>query len=368
MALATALSGNGQCQELSREVADLGNQETLKTSENLAGVSADIDEIKSEESFVGTHGQLSVRGTKLVDARGEPIVLRGVSYGWHNWWHQYYNAGTVDWLAADWKCTVVRAAMGVGPRGSYLDKPEWSQQLVKTVVEAAIANDIYVIIDWHDHNAHRHTDEAVEFFTSMATLFGNHPHVIYEIYNEPVNAPWPEVKRYSKKVIDAIRAVDPDNIILVGSPHWDQDVHLAADDPIVGEKNIMYTLHFYADTHKQELRDRGDYALSKGLPLFVSEYGGCAANGDGPLNMQEWTAWVDWMEKRQISWVTWSISSKNETCSMLPAEASSTGNWPANTLKPSGVQTRKLLRQLNTPRPAPPQDNVGGTKGHQKRQ
>jgi endoglucanase len=309
-----------------------------------------------ENSFVKSHGQLAVQGTKLVDAQGQPVVLRGVSYGWSNWWSQFYNAGSVRWLANDWKCTVVRAAMGVGPQGSYLDKPDWSKKLICDVADAAIANGIYVIIDWHDHNAHERTEESIAFFKEMATRYGDKPNVIYEIYNEPVDASWPEVKQYSQKVIEAIRSIDPDNIILVGTPHWDQDIHLAADDPISGQKNIMYSLHFYADTHKQWLRDRADQALRKGLPLFVSEYGGCAADGNGPLNQQEWDAWIAWTEKHQISSVVWSISSKEETCSMLPDGATADGNWPPESLKPSGAYARNLIRGLNSSQTASSKD------------
>ncbi|MDA7880380.1 cellulase family glycosylhydrolase [Mariniblastus sp.] len=296
---------------------------------------------------VSDNGQLAVKGTQLVNQKGAPVVLRGVSFGWSNWWSQFYNDGAVEWLVNDWHCTVVRASMGVGPQGSYLDRPEWSKKLITTVVDSAIKNDVYVIIDWHDHYAHQRTDEAVAFFTEMARRYGDCPNVIYEIYNEPIDASWDEVKKYSNAVISAIRKIDPDNIILVGTPHWDQDIHLAADAPIENQNNLMYSLHFYADTHKQSLRDRADYALKKGLPLFVSEYGGCAANGDGPLNTEEWNRWVRWMEKNKISSVVWSISSKDETCSMLPPEAKNNGNWPPETLKPSGQQTRDLLRKYN---------------------
>ncbi|MDB4399814.1 glycoside hydrolase family 5 protein, partial [bacterium] len=248
---------------------------------------------------VSDNGQLAVKGTQLVNQKGAPVVLRGVSFGWSNWWSQFYNDGAVEWLVNDWHCTVVRASMGVGPQGSYLDRPEWSKKLITTVVDSAIKNDVYVIIDWHDHYAHQRTDEAVAFFTEMARRYGDCPNVIYEIYNEPIDASWDEVKKYSNAVISAIRKIDPDNIILVGTPHWDQDIHLAADAPIENQNNLMYSLHFYADTHKQSLRDRADYALKKGLPLFVSEYGGCAANGDGPLNTEEWNRWVRWMEKNK---------------------------------------------------------------------
>jgi len=298
-------------------------------------------------SFVQTHGQLSVRGTQLVDAQGEPIVLRGMSFGWHVWWPQFWNAEAVKWLKDDWQCTVLRGAMGIEPAGGYLQSPETSKKLVKTVVDACIANGVYVIIDWHDHHATAHVRQSKAFFVEMARMYGKHPNVIYEIYNEPERESWDEVKAYSETLIKAIREVDPDNIILVGSPHWDQDVHIAADDPITGVTNIMYTLHFYAATHKQWLRDRGDYALKKGLPLFVSEYGGCEASGNGPLNMEEWNAWIEWMEARKISWCKWSISDKNETCSVLVPRAKATGGWPTSDLKPSGIHSRALLRRLN---------------------
>jgi len=84
---------------------------------------------------VKTNGNLSVKGTNLVNEKGEQIVLRGVSYGWHNWWPRFYNKESVKWLTDDWKCTVVRAAMGVGPQGSYIDKKEWSKEKMEAVIK-----------------------------------------------------------------------------------------------------------------------------------------------------------------------------------------------------------------------------------------
>jgi endoglucanase len=294
------------------------------------------------QTMVQINGKLSVKGTSLINEKGQNVMLQGVSYGWHNWWPRFYNKESVKWLADDWGCTVIRAAMGVGPQRSYLDQPEWSQKLIESVVEGAIERDIYVIIDWHSHEIQ--LEAAKKFFSEMARKFGNKPHVIYEIFNEPVNDSWEVIKNYSIEVIKTIREIDPDNIILVGCPHWDQDIHIAADSPIQGYTNLMYTLHFYADTHRQYLRDRADYAIGKGLPLFVSESAGMAANGDGPINYDEWNNWIEWMKKNQVSWITWSISDKNETCSMLAPSAASTGDWKAADMKESGIKTRELLR------------------------
>lgn len=299
----------------------------------------------SAAQFVKEHGRLHVEGTQLKDEKGKPIVLRGMSFGWHNWWPRFYNAGAVKWLKEDWKCTIVRAAMGVEPTDGYKQKPEWSVEKIKTVVEAAIKEDIYVIIDWHSHNIN--LEESKTFFKEMASAYGKYPHVIYEIFNEPDQELWKDVKKYSEEIIATIRSVDPDNIILVGSPHWSQDLHLVADDPIRGYDNLMYTMHFYAATHKQWLRDRCDYAIGKGLPIFISESAGMEASGNGPLNNEEWNKWIEWAEKNKLSWITWSVSDKDETCSVLHPSASSEGNWTEKDLKESGIKTRELIRKYN---------------------
>ncbi|HET6995405.1 MAG TPA: hypothetical protein VFI06_10515, partial [Chitinophagaceae bacterium] len=76
--------------------------------------------ISAQSQPVKDHGPLHIEGTKLVDKNGKTVVLRGMSFGWHNWWPRFYNAGTVKWLHEDWKCSVVRAAMGVEPDKGYI--------------------------------------------------------------------------------------------------------------------------------------------------------------------------------------------------------------------------------------------------------
>jgi endoglucanase len=300
----------------------------------------------SNAQFVKRHGQLSVKGTQLVDKDQNPIVLRGMSFGWHSIWPRFYNAGAVNWLKKDFNCNIVRAAMGVeiGEK-PYLKEPEFSKEKIKAVVDAAIQADIYVIIDWHSHNIN--LNEAKDFFAEMSRLYGKHPNIIYEIFNEPDYETWEEVKAYSEEVIQVIRENDPDNIILVGCPRWDQDIHLPAADPIIGYNNLMYTMHFYAATHEKWLRDRTDEAIKSGLPVFISESAGMEASGDGPLNDVAWQEYIDWMEARKLSWITWSVSDKDETCSILKKSAKSDGKWKDEDLKESGIKARKYLRKYN---------------------
>ena len=298
-----------------------------------------------KNSPVAINGKLQVNGTQLCNQNGEALMLRGASFGWHNLWPRFYNKKAVAWLATDWKCNVVRASMGVGLDDSYLENPEYALKCMTNVIDGAIKQGIYVLIDFHSHKLH--TAEAKIFFSQMATKYKDAPNVIYEIWNEPDYYTWPEVKAYSEELIKTIRAIDPDNIILVGSPHWDQDIHLVAEDPIKGQSNLMYTMHFYAGTHKQWLRDRTDAAMAKGIPIFVSECAGMEATGDGPVDEVEWKAFLDWMEAQKISWIVWSVSDKNETCSMLLPRASAEGNWTDDLIKPWGKISRESIRKGN---------------------
>lgn len=300
----------------------------------------------SSAQFVKHHGQLRVLGTQLVDKENNPVVLRGMSFGWHSMWSRFYNEKAVSWLKKDFNCNVVRAAMGVElGEWAYLKEPQFSKEKIEAVVNGAIKSDIYVIIDWHSHNIN--LDEAKVFFAEMSKKYSKYPNIIYEVFNEPDYESWSEVKAYAEEVIKVIRQNDPNNIILVGSPHWDQDVNLAAEDPIRGYDNIMYTMHFYAATHGKELRDRTDDAIKSGLPIFVSESAGMEASGDGPLNIKAWQEYIDWMEARKLSWITWSVSDKDETCSILKKSAKSEGKWKDEDLKESGIKVREFLRKYN---------------------
>jgi endoglucanase len=293
---------------------------------------------------VSRYGQLSIQGARLVSASGEPVVLRGKAFGWDNWWPQYYNADVVQWLRDDWCVDVVRPAMGIEPDGAYLKNPEASKGRITAVVEAAIDAGVYVIIDWHAHNLHQ--AEAVAFFSEMAERYGKHPHVIYEIFNEPEkDETWQQVKDYATAVIAAIRQHDPDNLVIVGSPEWDQRIDTVAADPLKDQTNVAYSVHFYAGTHGQWLRDRMQAAIDAGIPVFVSESSGAEASGQGKNDYEQWKAWVDFMEKNQVSWLNYSVSDKaGETISVLKPGARAAGGWTDADLTESGQHVRKLLR------------------------
>jgi len=298
---------------------------------------------------------LSVKGNQIL-AGGKPASFAGSSLFWSNtgWGgEKFYNASVVRWLKTDWKAGIVRAAMGVEAPGGYLQDSAGNLARVKAVVDAAITNDMYVIIDWHSHRAESHRDDAVTFFQQMARTYGTHNHVIYEIYNEPLKVSWEsQIKPYAAAVVSAIRAIDPDNLIVVGTPTWSQDVDIAAADPIAST-NIAYALHFYAGTHGQSLRDKAQKALDRGAALFVTEWGAVNSNGDGAVATKETNAWMDFLKTRGISHANWATNDKAEGASALLPGASTTGGWPASQLTASGTFAKQIIAGwVATPLPA----------------
>lgn len=287
-------------------------------------------------------GQLKISGTTITGQNDEVVQLVGMSLFWSQWIGKYYNYDCIKWLKDDWKCSVVRAAMAVNYNG-YSKFPRREQRKIEKVVEAAIDLGIYVIIDFHEHNAENFLPEAKTFFGEMARKYGKYPNVIYEIYNEPLMISWSGViKPYCNEVIKVIREYDPDNIIICGTSSWSQNVDEASLDPIV-DKNIAYALHFYSGTHKQWLIDKAEKAMQNGICLFVSEYGTTDANGDGPVYISESHMWYGWMDKYSISHCNWSVADKKESSSALIKGASARGGWKEFQVKPSGQLVRTVL-------------------------
>jgi endoglucanase len=315
-------------------------------------------------------GKLSVSGTQLVDENGQVVQLRGLSTHGMAWFPQYINEELFGQFHEDWKANVIRLAMYTAESGGYCtdgDK-ENLKNLIRNGVEYATKHDMYVIVDWHilsDNNPNMHKAEAVEFFAQMTKEFSDHDNVIYEICNEPNGGTsWAEIKAYAQEVIPVIRANAPDAVILVGTPNWSQYVNEAAADPITGYDNIMYTLHFYAATHTDSLRNTMAAAIDAGLPVFVSEYGICDASGNGGIDEAQANAWVQVMDQYKVSYVAWNISNKNETSAIIRSGVDKTSGLTWDDLSDSGRWLYQVLtRDGSEPGGNGTTTSAGGSSG-----
>ncbi len=318
--------------------------------------------IPTAEGENGYYGRLHVEGTYLADEDNKLVQLRGVSTHGLGWFPQYVNEAAIRQFNEEWGCNVFRLAMYTAEGAGYCtngdDQKQKLKDLVHKGVQAAIDEDMYVIIDWHilqDQDPNKYKDEAKKFFEEMAKTYKDDPHVIYEICNEPNGGTtWSMIKKYALEVIPVIRKYAPNAIIIVGTPTWSQDVDIAANDPITEYDNVMYALHFYASTHTDSLRNKCKTAVKKGLPIFVTEYGICEASGNGVINEKQANLWIEMLDSYGISHVMWNLANKNESSSMIAAgntkvngftekDLSKSGKWFVNMLKDAGVGVGSAL-------------------------
>ncbi|KAL7073165.1 hypothetical protein ACQ4LE_007056 [Meloidogyne hapla] len=299
------------------------------------------------------YGQLSVKGSQLVGSNGQAVQLVGMSLFWSSCGEGeiFYNKATVNSLKCSWNCNVVRAAMGVEYSGcqrpGYLDAPITERDKVEAVVKAAIELDIYVILDFHDHNAQGHVKQAIEFFTYFAQKYGNYPNIIYETFNEPLQVDWNGVKSYHEQVVAAIRNIDKKNVIILGTTTWSQDVDTAANNPVSGT-NLCYTLHFYAASHRQNLRDKAQSAMSKGACIFVTEYGTVDASGTGGVDESSTKEWWTFLDNNKISYLNWGIYNKAEGAAALTPGSGASDVASDSRLTASGSLVKNKTRSFKS--------------------
>ena len=282
-------------------------------------------------SPVALHGQLKVVGTKMEDQSGNAVQLKGISSYWLNWESRpdAESEAGLQSMRDNWKISILRAAMGTDVSGGYLEGGQAAMQTkIDTIVTNALALGVYVIVDWHSGAAQNYQSQAITFFTGLATKYGACPNIIYEDFNEPVNVTWAQIKPYHQAVVNAIRAIDPDNLIVMGTPTYSQDVDLAAASPVTGT-NLLYTLHWYSCSHTQWLRDKGNTAISKGLALYVTEFGATNANGgtDGKVCQAEANNWFTWMATNGIGGTAWKLARGSDSSNILSSGAPSGGPW-----------------------------------------
>ena len=302
-----------------------------------------IAEAKTTTYYDASAGRLHVKGTKLVDKKGHEVQLRGVSTHGLSWYPQYVNDKCFAQLHDKWGANVVRLAMYTEEYNGYCSGDAKNRsdlkKLIKKGVRLAKKHKMYVIVDWHilsDGNPNSHKKEAKAFFREMSREFKGYNNVIYEICNEPNNGTsWKEIKSYARSVISTIRKNDKKAVIVVGTPTWSQDVDQAAADPIKGD-NIMYALHFYAATHKADLRNKMIAAINKGLPVFVTEYGICDASGNGAIDKEEANRWVQTMDEYGVSYIAWNLSNKQESSSIIKSSCSKVSGFKKSDLSDEG--------------------------------
>ena len=285
-------------------------------------------------------GKLTLVDNQLSSSKtGNPIQLKGWStYSLHDDEVQGC-LGKEQWnLMQEYRANVVRLAMYIDAQNSYLGNESKFKDLVKKSIAETKTFGMYCIVDWHIYvdgsdnasgDPNDYVNESKDFFGEISKYCADngYDHVLYEICNEPTCG-WANIKSYAEQVIPVITANQSEAIIIVGTDQWCQKIMEPVTNPISSDykKNVMYSFHYYACTHKYLL---GEFRnAQKYLPVFVSEWSAVNFDGEGPFCAENSDELVYACEKTDVapqvvSWCLWNWSSKNEASSFFTGACSS---------------------------------------------
>ena len=201
-----------------------------------------------------------------------------------------------------------------------------------SVVDWCADNGMYVILDMHDCPGGQTGDNIddsygypglfesgashrrfCEIWTSIAEHYRNEPAILgYELMNEPI-AHYFENKEelnamlepLQKEAVAAIRAVDPNHIILLGGAQWNSNFEPLADSTY--DDNIMFTCHRYGGPATAEaIASYIAFRDSTGLPMYMGEIG---------HNTDAWQSdFVDVMVANNIGYTFWPYKKIEGSC------------------------------------------------------
>lgn len=339
--------GRAEGEKTMNEDATNKNKEASKnTNKNEKKSQASNKQVKAT-----SNAQLHVDGNHLADASGKTVRLTGISTHGLSWFPQYVNKDTFKTLRDDWGANAVRLAMYTAEYNGYCSGGDKTKlkNTIRNGIDYATELQMYVIVDWHilsDCSPMQNKEEAKKFFSEISKEYANNPYVIYEICNEPQNSPWSSViKPYAEEIIPVIRENAKDAIILCGTNTWSQDVHEVVNDRL-SDKNTMYVMHFYAGTHKDDLRKRLEDVLNAGLPVFVSECSITDASGNGAIDYDSASAWMALMDTYNVSFMAWSLANKDESSALLRPTTESISNWTDDELSETGKWFKSQIKKL----------------------
>lgn len=329
---------------------------TTTTTTTTPTVTPDPEPATVTGTPYAVHGKLHVSGAYLYDSHNKKMQLYGMSTHGLNFgsdFSRYVNRQALADLRDKWNTNCIRLVLYPRDYKGYCNGGNQAElkNLMKTGINLATELGMYVLVDWHVHNYNPQEtqSQAITFLQEIASQYASYGNVLYEICNEPTGALWDSaIKPYAQAVIPVIRKYAKDAVVIVGTNTWSQDVEgpLASPLPASSYGNVMYTFHFYANTHTDTFRTRVENAIKKGLPIFITEFGTCDASGNGGFNSGESEKWFQLIKNYNISHMNWSLCNKGETASAIKSSVSKTSGWTISDLTESGLLIYNHFRSL----------------------
>jgi hypothetical protein len=269
-------------------------------------------------------------GNTICTADGKSHLFHGVDRPSLEWQPGGDHLSAADFqLMASWKANVVRIALNQDfwISGSKYYDPNYATRVDSAIGWAEDAGmDVIVDLHWSDQGTLGSCKpgdgcqqvmadmNSKTFWSDVAGRYKNDGRVLFELYNEPHDVPWPYWKSGGtvgggwqvvgmQQLYDAVRAAGADNLVVIGGLDWAFDLSGVPGNRIQGY-NILYATHPY-DGAPERSAAHWTAAwgfLTKTDPVIVTEFGdlsgACASTftsqliAYADLHAASWTAWA----------------------------------------------------------------------------
>jgi endoglucanase len=276
---------------------------------------------------------LHTEGRWFLNEKNEKVLLRGVNIPGMEWDSSGDHMIESVNEAIIWGANLLRIPLaqdrwyGFAPEQS--DNGASYRSLVQSIVEIGEEKRVYIWLDLHWSNGenwgeyigqHIMPDRfSLLFWQEIALVYGNHPAVLFGIYNEPYNISWAvwrnggEVDEFynrnneqanltynavgHQQFVDAIRALGAENVIVAGGLDWGFDLSGILNGYALEGENIAYDTHPYP--HKDANWDYRFGNTGEAYPLIVGEWGGAEEDSAYFGRITEY------MREHKFCWAAW---------------------------------------------------------------
>jgi endoglucanase len=188
--------------------------------------------------------------------------------------------------------------------------------------------------------------KTVELWRRIADRYKNeHILIGYDLLNEPI-AHYYDQKKYNplleplyKRIVAAIREVDPNHLIFVGGAQWNTNFSVfgAPFDP-----KLVYTFHkYWCDTTQAMVQEYVDFRDKYHVPLWMGESG---------ENKNAWIAsFRRLQEKNRIGWCFWPYKKMDAASCLVTFDRPK--NWDLLVKYANGPRSSFATIRANRPAP-----------------
>jgi len=285
---------------------------------------------------VGAWASFQVSGTELLDAKGNPFIMRGINHP-HTWFVQRTEQSLQD--ISDAGANAVRIVLSDGQRWN-----RNSAEDVAQVIEWAKDNQLIAVLEVHDVTGSGEDASAGELANTVdywidirSALEGQEDYVVINIANEPFGNGVPASTWVDSHInaIQRLRDAGLTHALLVDAGNWGQDWQgimldnassVAAADEL---NNTLFSVHMYEVYQSREAVESyvREFLDVHGVPLVIGEFGaehfGQFVDAESILSVAE---------EYGVGYLGWSWSGNNAEVAALDI----TLNWNPDNLSSWG--------------------------------